>query len=163
MKGMEQELLKRLAIDVVKYQNFKLDAAINKLDYPLTNGTLKRYLSRGARYVKFGTVDKQLQKNFYTYIDAVLGQHVQPLTPSKFEKKVQYKQRYTDKEAHPPVSRLPIVNKPLTESFEYGVKYGNIIRLFNSEESMNLFLEGCKFVPNNEHIVCIRVKFEEIE
>lgn len=162
MKGLEATLLRNLAIDAVKYQNFKSEIAAGKLSYPMALLTLKRYLNAGARYIKCGAKTYSTQELFYTYIDEALAQFVQPLTPSKYERGHRRKIDYTQKESRPPVSLLPEVNTPLIEKFVYGIKTPNGIRTFETENDMRLFAEGIMLANPEYQIVCGTVKFEEI-
>lgn len=153
----DEELFERLAYDVVKYQNFKTNTILAKLEYPFKNSTLRNYVDCGINYVKRKVKSKIVSKCLYEYIDKALSEFVQPLKPNKYEQRTFYKINYTKKEQTPPVANLEIVNKPTIAKFTYGVKLGDTIKLFDHKAEAELFVNGAKFAGSDVSLVSVEL------
>ena len=153
----DEELIEKLAYDIVKYQNFKTNALMAKLDYPIKNSTLKNYIESGIRYIKRQFKSEIVRPSLYTYIDKAILEFVQPLTPSRWEKRRFYKIDYTKREQTPPVATLEMVNKPTIAKFTYGVKLGDTIKLFDHKAEAELFVEGAKFGGSDVSLVTVEL------
>lgn len=77
--------LKNLAINIVKYQDFKTSAIIPKIDNcGYAYNALSSYINLGICYIKKGVKNKRAG-SIYGYIDEALKNHTQPLVPPKSE------------------------------------------------------------------------------
>ncbi len=162
MKKLDDELLKQLALDAVRYQDFKSKCVLDRLSYRIGKSSVKLYLDAGARYIKKSRKHDGLRQEFFKYIDEHIGNYVQPLRPQKHEKRELYNMDYTNKETKSPIVYMVESNRPLTETFLYGIKNGNTIRLFESEITMKMFMEGVKFSNPNHECECGTVVFEKL-
>ena len=136
----------RIAAWIVKYQNYKTKSAIQYAPEGYTENSLANYMVAGQAYIK-SKKRNRVYNWMYPYLDKLIQQHIQPLTPSEAEKRRVYtfKKDYTTKENIPPVAKLEIMQKPLTAKFEYGIRFDDYIKLFDSEEEAKGFNKGIEF------------------
>ena len=135
----------RIAKWIIKYQNFCINAAINNAPEGYSKSTLRNYMTYGLQYLKHGKKIK-LYNWLYPYLDEVIKQHLQPLTPSIGERKRERTNDYTAKDNTPPVAKLACVTKPLTAKIQYGLRFDDTIKIFKSEEEATWFNKGVEFV-----------------
>lgn len=169
-EALDEIKLKRfenVAETIIKYQNYKTDIAISKMDNSLGKSTRINYLMYGIRYLKTGYKSCIVPSSIYKALDKCIEKHIQPLRPSESEKKRVHKRDYTKKNNNPPVSRLKMVQKPVTEKFTYGVKVNDNIVLQKSEIEAKAFLKGIRFLnnnnDNNNEIKLVAVTISEVE
>lgn len=150
--------LKDFATNIVKYQKFKSKAALSKFEYKLRENTANSYFGFGVTYIKTGKICKAANKKLYTYIDEAISNHVQPLTPSDKDKRVEFKNTYHKKGVKLPVQEtLKKMNcGSLVEKFEYGVRYDDTIKIFESSHDAKMFLNGIRFCGKDGRLVSIQ-------
>lgn len=134
----------RMANWIVRYQKFTIKAAIKNAPDGYSEKTLQSYMTYGSQYLKNGKKVKLL-KFLYPYLDKALQQHIQPLTPSIAEQKRVFKNDFTKKDNTPPVAKLACVTKPLTAKIQYGIRFDDTIKIFESEEAASWFNKGIEF------------------
>lgn len=156
-KKIDDEIFEKLGYDIVKYQNFKTEAIVSKVDYPLAYSTLSKYIEYGIRYIKRKVRTGTTNPLLYTYIDKAIAEFVQPLTPGKYEKRNFYKVDYTKKEQTPPVAKLQMVHQPVIAEISYGVKLNDTIKLFENKQQAILFAEGAKFTGCDVSVVTVEL------
>ena len=164
-KALDELKIKRfndIAETIIKYQNYKTDIAVSKMDNSLGKSTRLNYLMYGIRYLKTGYKSCIVPSSLYKALDNCVEKHIQPLRPSADEAKRIYNRDYTRKENKPPVARLKMVQKPVTEKFTYGIKIGDKIALQKSEAEAKAFLNGVKFVDNTLDIKLVSVNWDEV-
>lgn len=152
-----------IAENIVKYQNYKNNIAISKMDNSLGKSTRQNYLIFGIRYLKTRYKSKIIPTSLYNALDKCIKTHIQPLRPSPEETKIKYKRDYTKKENNPPVARLKMVQKPVTERFIYGIKIDDKIVLQKSEVEAKAFLKGINFLNYNENAKLVAVTISEVK
>lgn len=164
---IRENRLKNLAINIVKYQNFKTNCIISKIENAgCTKNTLLTYINCGIIYLQSNKKYNKIPKQIYEYIDEALNKHIQPLTPKESEKR-QARIGCNRKPICKPSTSLSGLNafnlpKQITETFDYGVKVGNNIRIFDSEKDAKSFCDSFKFF-SNESIKLIEIKFSEVK
>lgn len=128
---VRQKQLRDFALAIVKYQDFKTKIAVEHVNYDSSRETIENYFGCGVSYIKsnFKVKHRSIPPKIYDYIDEFIAQHVQPLTPSAADRRSEYKQRkniYHGKNAVPPIAKLEIVKKQITEKYDmYGIKLPN--------------------------------------
>ena len=76
-----------VAIDIVKYQNYKTSAIMPKIKHEdFNSSTLVNYVNCGITYIKTGARKQPAPKFLYDCIDKAVEKCVQPLRPSTEEK-----------------------------------------------------------------------------
>ena len=133
----------KIAYWIIKYQKFSMKAAIKNAPDGYSISTLNNYMTYGLQYINKGRRIKMYEW-LYPHLDKALKQHLQPLTPSAAEERKKFKD-YTAKDSTPPIAKLACVTKPITSKFEYGIRFGNRIELFNSEDEAKGFNRGLEY------------------
>lgn len=149
LENLKEEMRKKgirdFALAVIKYQNFKTNVAIKKINYDATDITKTAYFNCGVAYLRSGVIHKGIPSKLYEYLDEFKKQCVQPLTPSENEKRqIRKRNKAAGRSAVPPVARLDIVKMPLTEHFEYALKCNNRFLLCRSKDFAEGYLEALK-------------------
>ena len=150
LENLKEEIknkkLRDFALAIVKYQNFKTNVALPKINYDCSDNTKMSYFNCGISYLKTGVMHKGIPSKLYEYIDEFKKQCVQPLTPSILEQRQEKKARNkaAGLSAIPPVARLDIVKMPLIEHFEYALKCNNQFLLCRSKDFAEGYLEALK-------------------
>ncbi len=122
-----------VALWIVKYQKFNINAAMQHAPEGYSKQTLKMYRDKGLHYLRTGE-GKGNYKGLFSEIEQLIKNHTQPLTPSWQDAKREFKRDYTKKNNIPPVAKLEIVNKPLVAQVQYGIQTETTIRLCHSED-----------------------------
>lgn len=146
-----------LARDIIKYQNFKAEIAISKINSNgLSRATLLNYFRAGKLYIRDNTKRKNISNSLYEALDTMVAQHVQPLTPSKEEQGKTYNinAKQIVKVSIPAID----TKKPLTEKIEYGVRLDGMIKLFKDDVEANLFIDGAKYAGKDLELLSVVVK-----
>ena len=118
----------------------------------------------GISYIRKGKINKQaMSKKMIEALDNCIRTCVQPLTPSSEERRIFRKNEFQKKDVKPPVSKLEIVNKPVTSKFEYGVKIGDCIKMLDSEKEAKAFIQGAKFIDHQIECKLVEVEFNIVE
>ena len=159
-KMLDEKKVLDIATTIRKYQDYKLGIIVDKLDSDLSTATKKNYVSGGVSYIKTGKKYNSVPSSLYKALDKVIAECVQPLRPSKDEKKRAYKKDYCKKDNIPPITKLEIIKKKLTAKVNYGIKIEDSIRCFPSYDEASGFLKGLKFMGNNKGTM---VSFEGLE
>lgn len=160
---LKEKQFERVAQVIVKYQDYKRKIAVSKMDNALGKSTKMKYLAYGVRYLKTGYKCPTVPKSLYLALDKCIETHIQPLRPSADETKRVYKRDYTKKDNVPPVSKLKIVQQPITEKFIYGIKMDDKIVLQKSELEAQAFIKGVKFLNDNANIQLVAVTISEVD
>lgn len=148
-----------LSEDIVKYQHFQTKSAIEKFRIKDKSFyTLKNYLFAGLSYLK----DKRkatgiISQKFYNALDKVIEKHVQPLVPKENERRKKGYNFAHKKEVILPINKIDIIKKPTTKIIDYGVQYGKIIYLKDTEQEASLLLEGIKIANGDAKLVTVEI------
>ena len=95
------------AINIVKYQNFSTESAMNKM--PVTMP--KTIFNAAVAFIRHGTITKNhLSKPLIKEIKRCIRKHVQPLTPSDIDKRIERQHRRKRRRIITEKVTLPIVN-----------------------------------------------------
>ena len=159
-KDLKEKKIYDMAVTIRKYQDYKVEVAMSKMDQELSAATRKNYFIGGVAYIKEGKRVSGMPVSLCRAIDNVLKECVQPLRPSNSEKRKVYNRKYVRKNTIPPVARLDIVKKPIIAKLSYGVKLEDNIKCFPSYDEANGFLKGLKFMGNTAGKM---VSFEGLE
>ena len=143
-EAVKENKTKNLAEWVIKYQKFNFKAAKQFAPDGYTDKSLQNYLYNGCKYLERGTINPMF-KAFCRKLEELKQKCVQPLTPSLENRKREYKKDYTKKEATPPIINVPVIRKTLTAQIQYGVKFDDFIKLFESEEEAKAFNKGIEY------------------
>ena len=132
-----QNRLKNLAINIVKYQNFKTSVILKTIDNAgYSKHTLITYINSGITYVKGGN---RLNKcgNIYKYIDEAIKNCVQPLIPAFNEKREFSKSKFKNKNIEIPVQKVLKKIKSDAKQLQYAVKIENCLNIVeNNDEAI---------------------------
>ena len=157
-----EELIKQL----YKYQKFKFDAIISKIDmrsYSLKTvqsyfTLLKRYLKTNVRRVK--------QNNLYNIIDDLVLTCHPTLTPSESEKCRVYnvKPRKTPTPTPQPTLAEKVEPPKYTEQIppQYGVWDGETIKLLSNKDVCEGYIKCYKDFAVGKPLVLVKVDFEVV-
>ena len=126
----------------------------------LTLATRVNYVNGGVIYLKEGRKTCGITSSLCKALDRVVSECVQPLTPSKQDRRRVYDKKFTRKDNTPPVAKLDIIKKPLTAKLSYGVKIGDIIKCFPSYDETSGFLKGLLYAGQKNGKM---VSFESVE
>jgi hypothetical protein len=150
---IKENRLKQFGENLVKYQNFKTNSIIAKIDNAgFSKGTLVSYVNSGISYIKTGKKFSQYG-DFYKYIDEALKRCVQPLVPSKDDKRLSrpYNKSYIN----------PQMTKDiLRQNNQYAVQIGDNIRLLNNLECAKAFTDGLSFMGKTDAKI-VKINIEE--
>ena len=153
-----------VAVDIVKYQNYKTSAILPKINHDFNNSTLTNYINCGIVYIKTGARKNPAPKFLYDCIDKAVEKCVQPLRPSTEEKRMIKEQVYTRKNVTLPIAKNEVISKPLTAKVEYGVRINDNIVLQKTEEEARAFMRGINFLnPNNQIAKIVTVELGEVD
>ena len=160
-KKKQENRLRNLAINIVKYQNFKTKAILAKIDHEgYSKTSIVSYIQHGISYIKTNKRDGKAG-NIFNYIDEAIQKCVTPLIPKDNEKRVFINRK---------PKKLPIQNvlKKINEqaiSKEnnrfLGIKIGDKIIIKESLDEIKAFQEGLIFMGNNDSKI-VKVKIEEV-
>lgn len=137
LTDLSQYDLRALSRSIVKYQLFKVKSALHKLEGNFAPTTKFQYFKVGVQYLKTGCKKDKVNPKLYDYLDECLSAHIQPLTPSLKDKAREYNRKKEQKVT--PVFNLP---QQVTEKFEYAVRNGNQIMVFDNEEQIKRFINN---------------------
>lgn len=154
---IRENRLMQFGENLVKYQNFKTNSVIAKIDNAgFSKGTLVSYVNSGINYIKTGRKFSQYG-DFYKYIDIALKKCVQPLVPSAEDKRLirPYKRHCINEKPIGIVEKVEVINT------QYAVKMENNIRLLGNLECAKAFLDGLSFMGKTDAKI-IRIKIEEV-
>lgn len=99
------EPIKLVAKQVVQYQDFRIGAALERINgMGLSQTTLKNYFNMGRAYIKKGVKNSSCSQRLYDEIDFWTGQKLQPLTPSLQDKSLLAITTSSNKRVAQPVS-----------------------------------------------------------
>lgn len=162
-KTIDEKDMLLMAEDVIKYQNYKVEIAVDKMRGNATYSNKKNYFMHGRNYLETEKKSSIICQKFYSILDDCVARCVQPLTPSESERrmiKTRTKKdttKYQKKDAVLPISKIEVLNKPITGTFEYGIKIGKIIYLQDSETEANGFLNGIKAMNGEGKLVRVEI------
>lgn len=151
---IKENRAKQFGENIVKYQNFKTNSIIAKIDNAgFSKSTLVSYINSGINYIKTGKKFSQYG-DFYRYIDEAIKKHVQPLTPSKDDKRLI---RPVKKSCINPQMAKDV----LKHNNQYAVQMKDNIRLLNNLECAKAFADGLIFMGKTDAKI-IKIKIEEV-
>lgn len=160
-RKVQENRLRNLAINIVKYQNFKTNVILSKIDNDgYTKSSLIGYIQHGISYIK----DKTRHKNcgsLYNYIDEARNNCVTPLVPKENEKRIQLNRRT---KTIPVQNILKKINEQAISKENnrfLGIKIGDKIIIKESLDKIKAFQEGLIFMGNNDSKI-VKVKIEEV-
>ena len=148
---------RNLATNIIKYQNFSTNAIVRRVENSgYSERMLRFYIDKGIAYIKHGTARKELGK-MAQYIDDGLKECIQPLVPSRCDKRRSFKKE--SKTVAPPkvVRVLEAINKKKTA---FVVKFNNNALMYEGKDEAEAFKQGLYFAGINANIV--EIKYEEV-
>lgn len=161
---IRENRMRNLAINIVKYQDFKTSAIIPKIDNcGYAQGALSSYIGFGICYIKKGTKNKKAG-NIYNYIDEALKNHVQPLVPSESERRrvagVQTSRKVKD------VSQVQKVldglyTKASKTQTHIAVQISDYLSIVDNQEEANGFNKCLEFLGKQAGKV-VKITIEEV-
>ena len=150
---LKEKAIRDFAYNIVKYQKFNTKIAVSKFEHSYSKITACNYFDAGLKYLRTGNTFKaNYNKHLYTYIDEAVAKHIQPLIPSMKEERQLKKGYYARKENNPPITKLAVVNKPLTAKINYGVQINDNIVLCKTEDEARAFLRGMRFLSRKDEL-----------
>lgn len=150
-----------LARQIVQYQNFSNKAAMSKINcMSYSPSAVRNYLTLGISYIKNGYKTRSVPTSIYNAIDMWQEKNLQPLTPAAGEER-KFKKKKISEIVKPKVS-VPDVPKVLTEKFEYGIKMGNTIKIYDSEEQCKVFIDALDFARVDTEHKLVMVMIDDI-
>ena len=163
---VQENRLNNLAINIVKYQNFKSSEIIRIIDNAgYSKSTLLSYINNGIGYLTNNKKNKKCGR-LYEFIDEAVAKHTQPLMPKDYQKrgitrgirtfnnnKVQTK---TDIAPFETIRKIEI-----TKELIYAVQMDKNLRIQNSLKEAESFLEGLSFMGNTNAKI-VKLDIEEL-
>ena len=163
--AIRENRLKNLAINIVKYQNFKTSAFINKIDSAgYTKASLASLICYCIIYIQTGRKSNRVVSSVYKYIDDAIKQCIQPLTPSERDRRWNKKKPNKKKEIVTPVQKvLQHINDKAIEDKKYqiAVQVDDSIKLQDDLKHAEGFLNGLRFC-GKVNVKIVKVRIEEI-
>lgn len=160
-KKVQENRLRNLAINIVKYQNFKTSAILNKIDWAgYSKNAIATYINYGISYIR-KKIRKKNAGNIYNYIDEAKANYITPLVPKENEKREEPKQK---QKIIPVQNVLKKINEQIVSKENnrfLGIKIGDKIIIKESLDEIKAFQEGLIFMGNNDSRI-VKVKIEEI-
>ena len=159
-KKVQENRLRNLAINIVKYQNFKTNAILNKIDWAgYSKSAIATYINCGISYIR-KKIRKKNTVNLYNYIDEAKANCITPLVPKENEKREEKKQ----KQKIIPVQKvLQHINDKAIEDKKYqiAVQVDDSIKLQDDLKHAEGFLDGLRFCGRT-NVKIVRVRIEEV-
>ena len=156
-----EKQLRALACNIVKYQLFRANKAVHKMDSHLSKTTTLSYFKAGIKYIREGVKNKRINHNLFTLIDECLKQHVQPLTPSKSEKAIIHKKHAA---RTPKVKTIDLnLPKQMIEPFVYGIRKGNNIVIVPDEQTVINFVKVSRALKEADDVTGVMITIQEME
>lgn len=155
------EPLKQFAKQIVQYQDFSISKALAKMNIgAYTELTARQYFQDGRRYIKTGKKVRNGKNpaNLYNYIDELLEQKLQPLTPKANEKA---KVQLSTPKYEPQKIEVPVIRKQIKNNDKYGVLINNSVKIYKTIEQCKAYQDACIDFGKNE-IKLVRVKIEDL-
>ena len=167
---VKDDLLKLLIKQLYKYQSFKNDVMISKINRMHYNEkTIVNYMSHLRKYLATGYKSEAIMSRFYDIIDDLKAKHEAILTPSetdKYKQRRPYKGQVKTKEASTPSPTPP---KPVeTPKYieiapdQYGVKIQNPIKLYANKEACDAYIECYKEFNGDKPVEVVKVDFQAV-
>lgn len=161
--AIRENRLRNLAINIVKYQNFKTSAIVNKIDSAgYTKASLEALICYCIVYIQTGRKNNRVASSVYKYIDDAIKQCIQPLTPSEQDRRWNRKKSNKKKEIVTPVQKvLQHINDKAIEDKKYqiAVQVDDNIKLQDDLKHAKGFLDGLRFCGKvNAKIVRVRIE-----
>ena len=157
----KEQQLRTLACNIVKYQLFRANKAVHKMESHLSKTTTITYFKAGVKYIREGIEKPRINQNLFRLIDECIKQHVQPLTPSKSEKAVIHKKHAARTKTVKTIElNLP---KQITEQFVYGIRKGNNIVIVPDEQAVVNFIKVNRALKDADDVVGVMLTIQEIK
>lgn len=159
-ENLTNEEIQVRAKEIVRYQNFRSKIALEKMSCTMPKMTF----DAGVVYLKRGTINKAgLSSRLKDEIDKCVENYVQPLTPNPSERRRRYNRNYQKKDAQPPICKIEVVKKPVTSTFNYGIKVGDCIKMVDSEKEAKAFIRGMRFMEPHAEAVLVEIELSVLE
>ena len=160
--------MRNLSENIVKYQNFKTSEMLRIIDNAgYSKVSLEAFINAGINYIHTG---KKISKrgNLYKFIDDALNKHIQPLTPKVEQKRRAFitkeKKQKVEKTTYLPINKvMDNLNKKAIKNNcnFYAVKMGKNLRLHDTQEEAQAFMDGLSFMGATETKI-VKLVIEEI-
>lgn len=172
-KQIKNDLYKLLIKQLWKYQNFKNEVALEKINrMHYQKHTVVNYMSMLRGYVATGKKRLDtMSENFYSIIDDLRDKHEAVLTPSEDDKFVprraymNYKNKHNDEVII--LNKEPVVQEVISElkpAFQkFGVLCENKIRVFDTKEYCNGFIDCYKTIGDGKEVKLIKITYEFVD
>lgn len=156
-----EQKLRTLACNIVKYQLFRANKAVHKMESHLSKTTTIAYFKAGVKYIREGIQKPRINQNLFRLIDECIRQHVQPLTPSKSERAIIHK-KHAARSKHIKTIDLDLPQQ-VTESFIYGIRKGNNIVILPDEQSVVSFIKINRSLNDADDVTGVMLTIEEMK
>lgn len=159
---MLKEQIEKISKGIVQYQFFKTKKAIILMGYTgIPEKKARTYFDLGISYLRHGQ-EKKLPIAIKKQIDVCLSQKMQPLTP-KQEDKRKFKPWKRQIKNNIAQTVKKISTPKITQKFEYGVKFENTIKIFDTEKECKAFIEGAElFITEKNYFKIVSVSFDDL-
>ena len=155
---VQQNRLKNLGENIVKYQYFKTTQIIKIIDNAgFKENTLRSYVNSGINYINTGKKFKQYG-NFYQYIDDAINRFVQPLTPKNSQKRQLNVKQNT---ILPVQNVLKKLNEKVEPQSKIAVQLNNNLSIVNDEKEAIGFNKCLEFLGKQAGKI-VKIVIEEI-
>lgn len=172
-KNIKNDLYKLFIKQLWKYQNFKNEVVLEKINcMHYQKHTVVNYMSVLRNYMATGVKRLDtMSENFYSVIDDLKNRHEAVLTPSENDKFIPRRayMRYKNKRNDEVIilnkeSVVQEVTSELKPAFQkFGVLCENKIRMFDSKEYCLGFIDCYKTVGDGKEVKLIKMNYEVID
>lgn len=151
-----------------KYQKFKIDVAVKKIDSSFKESTVRNYFTGVKSYLKTNVKSPHLTHRACEIIDNLVLTCYPTLQPSKEDVARIYTMRKRRQRQNPsPTPITPVEPPKYTEQIppQYGVKLQNenTIKLFSSKDACKAYIDCYKEFVAVNNIDLVKVDFETVE
>ena len=159
---IQENRIKQLAYEIVKYQNYKVKYATANLPGDLASSTKANYFICGVKFIKNGTKNKIVPVQLYEYITEAMNKHVQPLTPKESERRVERNINYTKRNVEHPAQKVLEIIKNQSPKV-YAVKLDNTLVIQNTLNDARAFSSGINFLNPNSNASIVQLEITEVK
>ncbi len=140
LNQFKTEPLKLLVKQLYKHQNFKNKVVLERINHLIySEKTISLYLQKIRSYLKDGIKNKAVAPRVYEIVDELKATHEAILTPSEKDRVTTYNYKQTTTVPQQ-FTTEPIPTKTINLG-QYGVKIGNTIKLFPSQDACMAYIE----------------------
>lgn len=164
VRNYKQDILEQFILQCYRYSKYKTSAAMKKINRGhFTENTAKAYLNHTKQYLSHGTKGKKLSLRIYALLDKFKASHVTILTPTEDEK---YTPRKPYELKTPTPLNQPTQPKTQTQKVQtptqYGVKFENTIKLFDTKEFCLGYKECFETFNNDKKAELVTIEFKVV-